>query len=93
MKEKDGVDFESFNPLSYKSSKSNSAYSYSGTQISLRKTKMNQLVNELMNVFGDKVLTEEILLQYESFLLEPLEDPEAVLVRGVLHALINLPIV
>jgi hypothetical protein len=77
----DTVDFSKFNPLSYKSSKSNSAYSYSGTQISLRKTSMQELTNELLNAVGDGVETQQILEDYRDFLLEPLEDLEAVLVR------------
>jgi hypothetical protein len=80
---KDGVDFAKFNPLSYKTSKSNSAYGYTGTQISLRKTRMQELTNELMNVAADESATRQILLNDKDFLLEPLEDPEAVLVSDL----------
>jgi hypothetical protein len=80
---KDGVDFAKFNPLSYKTSKSNSGYGYTGTQISLRKTRMQELTNELMNVAADESATRQILLKYKDFLLENLEDPEAVLVRDL----------
>jgi hypothetical protein len=80
-KKKEGVDFENFNPLNYKSKKSNSAYSYLGTQISLRKTRMQELTNALINTLSDEELMHQILLEYKDFLLEPLEDPEAVLVR------------
>ena len=76
----DVVDFEKFNPLNYKASKSNSAYSYSGTQISLRKTRMQELTNELLNAAGNESAMNDILQDYKDFLIEPLEDPEAVLV-------------
>lgn len=79
----DGVDFAKFNPLSYKSSKSNSAYSYSGTQISLRKTTMTELTNEMLNAVGDDEAMKTILEDYRDFLLEPLNDLEAVLVRNL----------
>ena len=84
-KEKNGVvDFEKFNPLNYKASKSNSAYSYSGTQISLRKTRMQELTNELLNAAGNESAMNDILQDYKDFLIEPLEDPEAVLVGFLL---------
>jgi hypothetical protein len=76
------VDFDNFNPLNYKATKSNSAYSYSGTQISLRKTTMTEMTNELLNTVGDEIATKEILMDYKDFLLEPLDDMEAVLVRS-----------
>eukprot|EP00980_Cylindrotheca_fusiformis_P021124 scaffold8114_cov126-Cylindrotheca_fusiformis.AAC.10 len=76
---KDGVDFDNFNPLSYKVSKTKSAHSYAGTQISLRKTKMQELTNELMNAVGEEARIQEVLMNYKSFLLEPLEDPDAVM--------------
>jgi hypothetical protein len=81
-KSSDQVDFDSFNPLSYKATQSNSAYSFSGTQISLRKTRMQELNNELLNVVGDEDETQQVLQEYKYFLLEPLEDLEAVLVRS-----------
>ena len=84
---KDGDDeFEDFNPLSYKANKigkKNAAYNYSGTQISLRKTRMQQLNNDLLNVAGDKEQTQQILEDNKDFLLEPLEESDAVLVRAV----------
>jgi hypothetical protein len=79
----DGVDFAKFNPLSYKSSRSNSAHSYSGTQISLRKTTMTELTNEMLNAVGDDEAMQTILEDYRDFLLEPLDDLEAVLVRNL----------
>jgi hypothetical protein len=75
---------ESFNPLNYKSTKSNSAYSYSGTTISLRKTTMQEMTNALFNVADNSVESETILQEYKDFLLEPLDDLQAVLVRTVL---------
>ena len=72
---------DSFNPLNYKSTKSNSAYSYSGTTISLRKTTMQGMTNALLNVASNSVESETILQEYSDFLLEPLDDLEAVLVR------------
>ena len=74
----DAMNFEKFNPLSYKASKGTSAYV--GTQISLRKTRMQELTNELLNAATNKTEMDEILLGYKDFLIEPLEDPEAVLV-------------
>jgi hypothetical protein len=79
--DEDGTLPESFNPLNYKSTKSNSAYSYSGTTISLRKTTMQEMTNALLNVAGNSVESETILQGYTDFLLEPLDDLEAVLVR------------
>ena len=79
----DKVDFDNFNPLSYKASKNKNtvAYNFSATQISLRKTRMQELNNDLLNAAGDKERTQQILQDNKDFLLEPLEDSEAVLVR------------
>lgn len=75
----DNIDLSNFNPLSYKTSKKrDSTYS---TTISLRKARMQELTSELLNAIGDNNETERILLEYQDFLLEPLEDLEAVLVR------------
>jgi hypothetical protein len=71
---------QNFNPLNYKTNRSNSATSYSGTIISLRKTTMTELINELMNTDGEsKEAMQPVLKQYQDFLLEPLEDTDAVL--------------
>lgn len=67
-----------FNPFSYKSDRSNAATSYLGTKISLRKTTMTELVNELINTDASDEEMRPILHQYKEFLLEPLEDAEAV---------------
>lgn len=74
----DGVP-ANFNPFDYKASRSVSSIGYSGTQISLRKSTMDQLVNELLNVVGNEQQTTEVLENYKDFLLEPLEDDDAVL--------------
>jgi hypothetical protein len=76
--------FSNFNPFDYKSSHSNSAYSYSGTQISLRKTQMQELVNDLLNVVQENNkrdessdaarIMQEMLQSSKDMLLEPLED-------------------
>jgi hypothetical protein len=42
---------------------------------------MQELTNELLNEVGDGGETQQILEDYRDFLLEPLEDMEAVLVR------------
>lgn len=44
---------------------------------------MQELTNELMNVAADESATRQILLNDKDFLLEPLEDPEAVLVSDL----------
>jgi hypothetical protein len=76
------VNFDTFNPLNYKASRSNAAYGYSGTQISLRKTTMTEMTDQLINVVGDETATNDILMDYKDFLLETLDDMEAVLVRS-----------
>jgi hypothetical protein len=73
----DDMDLTGFNPFQYQA-RGNRAYSMSGTQISLRKTGMQQLVAQLLN-FGDEAQISEILTQNKDFLLEPLEDMDAVL--------------
>jgi hypothetical protein len=42
------------------------------------------MTNELMNAVGDETATNDILMDYKDFLLETLDDLEAVLVRTVL---------
>jgi hypothetical protein len=67
-----------FNPFDYSASRSMSSINYSGTLISLRKTTMTELLNELLNM--DTVTSmQPILENYKDFLLEPLEDMDAVL--------------
>jgi hypothetical protein len=74
---------ETFNPLNYKSTKKrNSAYSYSGTTISLRTTNMQLMINALIRVAGNAIESETILQENKDFLLEPLDDLQAVLVRN-----------
>ncbi|CAJ1965285.1 unnamed protein product [Cylindrotheca closterium] len=77
---KDGVDFQSFNPLNYQAAgntKQNQQYSI---QISLRQVQMKEMTGELLEAVGDEATTNEILARFKDFLLEPLDDPDAVLV-------------
>ena len=76
------IDFSfDFNPLDYKknSRQGTGAFQFSGNQISLRKTRMQQVVNELLNVVGQEDETRAVLQEAAGFLLEPLEDKDAVL--------------
>jgi hypothetical protein len=74
----DTVDFSTFNPFQYQA-RSSAALGMTGTQISLRKTGMQQLVGELLSVYGNEDETMRVLEKYKEFLLEPLDDLEAVL--------------
>lgn len=81
-KASDGVEFESFNPLKYNAS-GNSKASFSPNQIiSLRKTTMQELTGRMLGSVGDGEAMQQILEEYKDFLLEPLEDLEAVLVSS-----------
>lgn len=81
-KPSDGVEFESFNPLKYNAS-GNSKASFSPNQIiSLRKTTMQELTGRMLGSVGDGEAIQQILEEYKDFLLEPLEDLEAVLVSS-----------
>jgi hypothetical protein len=75
------MDFTKFNPFDYKKNldNSNSAYNFSANQISLRKTGMQELVNELLNVCDDAAAMQSLLEEQADFLLEPLDDDRAVL--------------
>jgi hypothetical protein len=54
--------------LNYKSTKKrNSAYSYSGTTISLRQTTMQETIGALLRVAGKAVESETILQEYKDF--------------------------
>jgi len=83
-KDKDN-ELENFNPLNYSRTSSGSKVSVSSTYaserqvISLRKTTMSELVNELVNTNGTSEAMNPILQNFKDFLLEPLEDDEAVL--------------
>jgi hypothetical protein len=69
-----------FNPFDYKNKNDpQSAYGFSGNQISLRKTRMQQIVNELLNVVDDENRTRAILDESATFLLEPLECSDVLL--------------
>ena len=57
---------------------------YSGTQISIRKTTMQRLTSELLNCGTadtpeNQQRRQDVLAEYQDFLLEPLEDDDAVL--------------
>jgi len=81
-----------FNPLNYQASSagaftpSSSAQGSSSTRISLRKTTMTELLAELLETVQEKKddaqisqQLQEILEKYQEFLLEPLDDDDAVL--------------
>jgi hypothetical protein len=75
------MDLSNFNPFQYQADKGSSfgnVVGMTGTQISLRKTNMQHLVSELLNVHGDnKQETKAILDSYKEFLLEPLDNMDA----------------
>lgn len=74
-----GIDFRNFNPL--KQSGGNIANMPSfNTQISMRKVQMQEMTGELLNVVGNEDMTNEILNRFKDFLLQPLEDPDTILV-------------
>eukprot|EP00526_Cylindrotheca_closterium_P022614 CAMPEP_0113609946 /NCGR_PEP_ID=MMETSP0017_2-20120614/4760_1 /TAXON_ID=2856 /ORGANISM="Cylindrotheca closterium" /LENGTH=186 /DNA_ID=CAMNT_0000518793 /DNA_START=10 /DNA_END=567 /DNA_ORIENTATION=+ /assembly_acc=CAM_ASM_000147 len=79
---KDGVDFQSFNPLNYQAGNNDNAYS---TQISLRKVRMKEMTGELLDAVGDESMTNEILVRFKEFLLEPLDDPDSVLESDAIY--------
>jgi hypothetical protein len=75
------MDLSNFNPFQYQADKGSSfgnVVGMTGTQISLRKTNMQHLVSELLNVHGDnKQDTKAILDSHKEFLLEPLDNMDA----------------
>jgi hypothetical protein len=74
--DKSDTDLTGFNPFQYQA-RGNRAYSMSGTQISLRKTGMQQLIAALLQAPPENI--QDILESHKDFLLEPLEDMDAVL--------------
>ena len=74
--DKSDMDLTGFNPFQYQA-RGNRAYSMSGTQISLRKTGMQQLIAALLQAPPENI--QDILESHKDFLLEPLEDMDAVL--------------
>lgn len=73
-----------FNPFNYNratagSGDKSSTYASERQVISLRKTTMTELVSELLNTDATPETMQPILQEYQEFLLEPLEDMEAVL--------------
>jgi hypothetical protein len=79
------VDFTNFNPFSYTASSSKSTTASSRleytTRINLRKLRMQELTSTLLDRLGNAMETQQVLKDYRDFLLEPLEDSQAVLVR------------
>ena len=72
-----------FNPFDYKA-RGSTSMGYSGTQISIRKTTMQRLTSELLNCGTadtpeNQQRRQDVLAEYQDFLLEPLEDDDAVL--------------
>jgi hypothetical protein len=88
----DGVDFATFNPLKQNNSgsKKTAAFGYTGTRISLRKTTMSEMTNKLLSSGGDSETMNSILEEYRDFLLEPLEDQEAVLVSIIYPSALSI---
>jgi hypothetical protein len=78
MDNNDELQEKKFNPFDYSATRSISSTNYSGTMISLRKTTMTELLNELLNMDSVEGM-QPILENYKDFLLEPLEDMDAVL--------------
>jgi hypothetical protein len=76
-----GNEFSDFNPFSYQTDKNkkSSLDNYAGTQISLRKTTMQALINELLDTVQDPEQMQAILQANRDFLLETIEEKEAVL--------------
>lgn len=73
--------FNPFDPSSMKSAASSTTKTttVSTNQISLRRTQMQEIMSNLLNVVGDEQATVALLQDASDFLLEPLEDDEAVL--------------
>ena len=69
------MDLTGFNPFQYQGSGTRST----GTQISLRKTGMQELTAELLRVQHDEGAMKQVLQAHKNFLLEPLEEEDAVL--------------
>ena len=78
---KEAVEFAHFNPISCKASSSDDSASGFFMQTSLRRIRMEELNNELAEVVGDETATQSLLEDYQDYLLEPLEDLQAFLVR------------
>ena len=74
-------DWQNFNPFDPSSTRPSSLSSPSSSynRISLRKTQMQDLMSSLLDVAGDQDATTGVLESWKEFLLEPLEDDNAVL--------------
>lgn len=77
---------EGFNPFDYRRSNtgissSNNNSALSSQKSSIRSIRMGSLTNELLNVIGDEKSIRTILEDSRDFLLEPLEEEDALAVR------------
>lgn len=78
--DQNNVDLKSnFNPFEYSKNTGKSNASYSMNQFSLRKVRMQEIVNKLLDSSDQPETMQSILQQNKEFLLEPLEDDDAVL--------------
>jgi hypothetical protein len=76
----DSNDFSNFNPFSYQTDKNKkSSMDNYALQISLRKTTMQALINELLDTVRDPEKLQAILQANQDFLLETIEEKDAVL--------------
>jgi hypothetical protein len=72
--------FSNFNPFSYQTDKNKkSTLDNYALQISLRKTTMQALINKLLDTVRDPDQLQEILQDNRDFLLETIEEKDAVL--------------
>jgi hypothetical protein len=86
----------SFNPFNYDAAKSRSSSSFANNQnsntknvVSLRKTRMQQMTNAMLNAAPDNTQLLAILAANKDFLLEPLEDENAVQEADSIYLLCN----
>jgi hypothetical protein len=76
----DSNEFSNFNPFSYQTDKNKkSTMDNYALQISLRKTTMQALINELLDKVRDPEQTQALLQDNRDFLLETIEEKDAVL--------------
>jgi hypothetical protein len=76
----DANEFSNFNPFSYQTDKNKkSSMDNYALQISLRKTTMQALINELLDTVRDPEQLQAILQANRDFLLETIEEKDAVL--------------
>jgi hypothetical protein len=68
-----------FNPFDYRNTSEKASTNYSRNQFSLRKARMQEIVSQLLDSSNQPEVMKTILQQNKDFLLEPLEDDQAVL--------------